>query len=149
MALYKEHWLSLVKFCKDFADDVATELGIDPPTFVNLDAHAKMDELAKADLVGLADFAWIDDDRLRRVSVSIFISTYADPDNIRHINIMDMLVDKLPPGSTVPIYAVIDDVVTRVSWMAVQAGLNVEPTEHDGTRSVQMLNLILMSGDSG
>ena len=149
MALYTETWLSMVKFCKDTATEIAATLDIATPGFVNLDAHANMSQLPLTDTIGLVTFASHNNGKIITVYTSITVSTYDDRDNIRHIQIMGLLESKLEPGFTIPIYKMINNVQTKVSFLVVQGDVGIEPTQHDDVRSLQFINVVMLSGASG
>lgn len=148
MAHYKDHFLSMVKFCKDFATSAGGTLSITPPVFVNFDAHASFTTIPTVDIIGPVGFSW-HEDQMITVHTGIAISTYNDPDNLRHIALMDLLIEQLRPTMKVPIYTMVGGVPTATSWMVVKADVAVEPTARDVTRSVQVITVQMLSGASG
>lgn len=149
LAHYRDHFLSLVKFCKDFASEAATTLSITAPAFVNLDAHANFSLIPSTDFIGPVGFGWHEAGGCITISTGIAVSTFDDPDNLRHIDIMDLLVKRLRPTMKIPVYTLVDGTPTEITWMVVETGVSVDPTGKDTTRSLQTITVQMLSGASG
>lgn len=146
MNIYKDSWLSLVRFCKGLAQQAyTTGICSQLPVFVNFDAHAEFNTLPTQDFVCLSGYALHIDEKIVTLFVSVGFGTYADPENVRLIELMGLLVDALVPGNTIPFYAD-GNVTTPLTNMVVANSPIVEPTEKGNLRGVQLMSVRLLPG---
>ena len=145
---YKAHFLSLVKFCKDTSTLAAETLGIIPPVFVNLDAHANMaaDTIPRVDILGMMNLQVDGTNETNTVHISFCVSTWNDADLLRHVDIIDVLTSQLTPGGTIPMWGTDGSVVSQGNWMSVTKDIMVSPVLHVDLRPIQLVQVRLQSG---
>lgn len=151
MIEFRTHFLSLARFLKATAVDVGNNFQIEPPAFVNFDAHAQMssDAIPKADLLGIMGYSVVEMDKMVTVKCNFGVSTWADPDLLRHMDIMDFVTDQLGPECRIPIYTAVNGVAVEDRWLVRNAELVVEPILNVENRTLQFINLSFLSGYSG
>jgi hypothetical protein len=141
---YKDPWLSLVRYVKGIsATAVAQNLVLAAPAFVNLDAHAQFNTLPESDFLAIAGFSLHISGKLMSIFCQIGVSTYNDVDNLRHIDLMNLVMMSFLPEQVIPIYSA-GNVTTPVLKMVVPDGPMVDPTSKDNVRSLQMLTIRLL-----
>lgn len=146
MDIYKDPWLSLVKFTKGIAQAAfTTGVCAQLPVFVNLDAHAEFNTLPEQDFVCLSGYALHINEKIGTIFVSIGASTYGDPENVRLIEMMGLLVSALIPGTPIPIYAG-GNALTPAGNMVVANSPIVEPTEKGNLRGIQLVSVRILPG---
>lgn len=138
MALYSNLFFSLVGFVKDVSNDIATQINITAPTFVNLDAHAQIDSLPQEHAICIQGYALHINDKMITVFVAIGISTFQDENLVLHTKMMDILTQRLLPESSIPIYSE-TSLVVPISHMIVASPVTIDPTAHTDIRSLQMI----------
>lgn len=149
MSAFKNHNFSLIRFIKQLGLSSSAALGYAQPVFVNLDAHAQLNELPKVDLLGMMGYAMHYNGKLLTVHVGVFVSTYNDPDLIRHIELMDAVSDALAPEKQVPVFNVDDPSnLVPASWLQVAGDGTIDPTGREGTRSLQVLTVRMLGGQT-
>lgn len=146
MNIYKDSWLSLVKFAKGVAAQAYAQ-GLCPvlPVFVNFDAHAEFNTLPTQDFICISGYALHIDEKIVTLFASIGFGTYSDPENVRLIDLMGLLVQTLVPGNVIPLYANGNPTVP-VTNMVVANSPIVEPTEKGNLRGVQLMSVRLLPG---
>lgn len=147
MSLYRDRFLSLVKFCKATSAECASALSIQAPEFVNFDAHANLDTLPQRDILGITGYSIHMDDKFPTIFVGFALSTYQDKDMLRHMAIMDILFSRLEVNSTISTYRT--EHPTQVDgYMIVANGPLLEPVELMDIRTLQVLNVRLLNDAS-
>lgn len=139
---YLNLWKSTVRVLTDTITDL---LPISPGlVFMNMDAHAEIAEWPNQDIVGLAMFGIEFDEHMVVVNFAVGVSTYEDPQLLRHVTIMDALVDKFKPGVT---HVVLDAAAgTPVGWARTTNGTIVKPMERTESRPLQFIVATLATG---
>jgi hypothetical protein len=148
MNFYKIHYLSLMKFLNLMAVEIGSATGV-TPAVLNFDAHSNITELPKQDMIGLVGFGLVKTDKLVTVHTGFGISTYDDPNILRHIDIVDLLSKQVDIGSSIPLYTAAGTVVSKESWMVSSATLLVEPCDNAKLRTFQVMTIQFQSGMSG
>ena len=144
MDLYKDPLLSTIKFVQTICVDAVTELGIELPSFVNLDAHANIDEIPEGDFLCITGWSRRMDDKMPTFHVAIGVSTYNDPDVLRHIDLMTMVAKRTEPEKRVPLYDTSSpDPTEPVGYLTVGASPFIDPTERGQVRSLQLCTIQL------
>ena len=82
---------SLVKFCQDKITEIKDLDLSTNMTFINLDAHSNITELAYIDYLGLTGFTVGVDDRIHTVHVAFAVILAQDENLLRHMEIMNVL----------------------------------------------------------
>lgn len=130
-------WKSSVRLVTDTIAEVQTA-GISPSAdFINFDAHAEIAEWSNQDLLGISMFSMRLNDALIHLDFAVGVSTYDDPQLLRHIQIMDRLVEKLKPSQTHPVYHA--DTGARLGWMRTFNGTEVLRMERTESRPIQFI----------
>lgn len=94
--VYENVRISLLKFCKDLIDEL--ELTEDFEVF-DFDAHATVDELPPKHLIGLAEYALENNDRLYTATGMFVVCTRADDEETKMLrNVISKIFSKLKPG---------------------------------------------------
>lgn len=146
---YKLHFHSLVKWLKDRSQEIAADLDIPLPHYVNLDAHGQEEELPKADVVGSQQYALVLGAHETQVFIAFTVSTWNDKDLVRLVEIADRLAERLKPGSKIPLWTHDGVQLHESSWMVVTDDVDVEPVARGTKRTFVSLSLRLLSGRSG
>lgn len=130
---------SLIRFVKDRG------AALSPPitTFVDLDAHAELDDLPKKDFVGLSGFSMQFDDKHITVFCSIVVCVWDDKDLVRLTRTVNSFVAALKPGKQVPLW----DGNGFSDWLVVGNDLAIEPTDRSDQRAIQMITPRLLGVD--
>jgi hypothetical protein len=144
MALYEDRYFSLVKFCKTLAAEAANTFGTLTPAFVNFDAHANISDLPKTDIIGLLGYSIHMNDKMPTIFVGVYISTFNDPDLVRHMKLVGLVFSKLQSEDTIPLYSAAAPTV-QSGFMVVANGTTLEPCAKVEVRSLQLLNVRLLS----
>lgn len=128
-------WKSSVRIVTDLIAEVGPS-GISPGLeFINMDAHAEIAEWPDKDLIGISMFSMRLDEHLIRLDFAIGVSTYEDPQLLRHIQIMDRVVEKLKPATTHPVFHA--DTAEKLGWMQTFNGTEVLRMERTESRPLQ------------
>lgn len=79
-------------------------------TVVNFDSYTDMNTLPDGDVIGLAEFSLISsgDEVLDTASAMFMVGTINDPNNMRLIQILNVLYNDAQPGKTLPYVAEAD-----------------------------------------
>lgn len=144
MALYKERFFSLVKFCNDCSSQIGTQLGIPAPIFINWDAHAQVGSVPNAHSIGLVGYSLHLIAKMPEVFVGFVVSTYNDENLVLHHEIADFMMHKLEPEKRIPVYTE-TNTTTQTGFMVITDGVIVEPIQKDVSRTLQLLNVRLLS----
>jgi hypothetical protein len=143
MGIYRQHKLSIIRHAKQLAAQLPST------SFIDLDAHANIDELPKSDFVGIDGFSMQENDEGIAVFVSYAGCTWADTDLMRLTTMMDTLVEALRPGRQVQLWMENPGPGVAPSWMKVAGEVLVQPTERSDQRAIQLVTLRLLSGQTG
>jgi len=149
MKFYSDHFFSIVRFVTAAATEIGSELSITPPIFVNLDAHADLTKLDKVDFLGVLGFGVVIADKMLDAHCQFAVSTYDDPNMVRHIQIMDIMADLLSPTKQIPLFTAASGAAVENSWLVIQSDVVIEPTAKDQFRTLQVINVRFQSGRSG
>lgn len=147
MAAYKERKFSLVKFCRDSAAEIATDLGVTAPVFVDLDAHANMSTMPSSDFIGIVGFSMHVSGNMLTVFAGIVVSAFNDVDLVRHTEMADIMLNKLQPTKQVPVYLA-GDTIKASGFMVITDGVILEPISKTDTRSLQVINVQFLNDHS-
>ncbi len=146
MNIYKDPWLSLVKFTKGLAQQAYTAgICTTLPAFVNYDAHAEFNSLPEQDFYCLSGYSLHVDEKIVTLFISVGAGSYADPENVRLIDMMSLIVEALVPGNTIPLFTSANP-TTPLTTMVVANSPIVEPTEKGNLRGVQLMSVRLLPG---
>lgn len=149
MSAYKNLNFSMVKYLKGVAVQAGTRLGIAPPLYENLDAHAQMESLPRKDIIGMLGFAMQHSGKLLTVHLGVYVSTFDDPQLVRHVELMDSLTDAFKPENSIPVFEVSTPLVLApASWMVVMPDGSIDPMGRENTRSIQIMTLRLSTGET-
>ena len=141
---YLDPFLSMVRFVSAVAQQAQVNgLVATVPSVINLDAHADINELPAADFFSLSGYAMHIHNKLPTVVIGVGISTYNDPNNIRHMKLMDLMLSSLLPETRVPIYTN-GNVNASAGVMVVADGLVVDPIDRDPQRVFQVMTVRLL-----
>lgn len=138
---YRDTLSSLLRFCKDFADELNTQ-GY-ALQLLNLDAAGEPGVWPAADVVGFGEFNFELDDGTIKAEAAIGISTVGDDNNFRLDDIMNLLVNKLIPGSRIKLYNGSTGAVRGL--LVVRNGTQVMPPVKTETRSIRPIMFSLLS----
>lgn len=134
------HFLHLFKSTVRVVTDTIQEVkdaGIADAQFMNMDDMAEIAEWPNVDLIGMAQFSITFDDHLIDMTCAFGVSPYQDRQLLRHITIMDRLVDKLKPMATHPVFHA--DTGDTLGWMKVTNGTTVRGMERTESRPLQFI----------
>lgn len=146
MNVYKDPFLSLVKFAKGLAQQaLSTGVCTVLPAFVNYDAHAEFNTLPQQDFLCISGYAMHIDEKIATIFVSIGAGTYNDPENVRLIEMMSMIVDRLVPGNVIPLYDSANPTLPFTNMVIANSPI-VEPTEKGNLRGIQLMSVRLLPG---
>ena len=148
MSAFKNHKFSLVRAVRALGPAMALKTGAAAPGFADLDAHAQLSDLPETDLIGVLGYACHYSGKLITVHISGFVSSVNDPGLVRHTEMMDVMIGALRPETRVQVYDAEAAVLTPVSWLFVQGDGMVDPVGRENTRSIQVLTIRLISGQT-
>jgi len=140
----RQHKLSLIRHAKELAALLTPR-----PVFVDLDAHAEMDELPKEDFLGISDFSMVYGDKDVRVFVSYACSTWKDPDLMRLLTMVDLVTEAVKPERKVDVWMEAPGGMVSPTWMISVPGTLVHPTDKTDQRALQLVTAQFISSRSG
>ncbi|HQT78555.1 MAG TPA: hypothetical protein PLD10_15995 [Rhodopila sp.] len=148
MGVYKTHWTSVFAFARVQASLIATRLALSAPPVINLDAHAQaVEDLPLGDFIGVGNFGFVaNSGKIYGCHASFAASTYNDPDLVRLTEMMDILVENLLPGTSIPLFSAPG---VQSGWIVVAGTVPAEPADKDKVRSLQVITAHFQSGESG
>lgn len=149
MNFYKIHYLSLIRFLNTQAEVISTVTGKSAPVVMNFDAHTNITELPMQDMIGTIGFGLTKSNKIITVHTGIAVSTYDDPDILRHMDMMDVLSKALDADSRIPLFTAQSGVAVETNWMVTKTGLIVEPCDQSKLRTLQVMTVQFQSGVSG
>lgn len=127
---------SVVRFITDFMEDVR-EISPDIQ-FRDIDGHAEDAVLENIDFIFLKDFSGNLETHLQYWTFLIGISTFEDQNMFRHRQIMNELIKRLIPGTTIRLYNH-KDLSPLKGSLVVKENLTLNPFSKYNTRAVQFL----------
>lgn len=138
---YRDSFASLMRFCRDFADEMVGA-GYDLEV-MNLDAAGGPSDWPKKDVIGVAEYTFTLNDGNIRVQNMFALSTVEDTNNFRLNDLMNRLVNKLIPGMRIKLLHATSG-ATR-GFLVVTNGTRVTPPEPSKTRVIQPVMVSLLS----
>lgn len=138
---YRDTLSSLLRFCKDFADELNLR-GFDLQV-LNLDAAGEPGTWPSSDVIGFGEFNFELDDGTIKVEAAIGVSTLGDDNNFRLDDIMNLLVNKLIPGSRIKLYN--GSTGATRGLLVVRNGTQVLPPIKTETRPIRPIMVSLLS----
>lgn len=136
------HFLHLFKSTVRIATDAIAELtssGLASPSYLNMDAMAQIAEWPNNDLLGTAQFSMRLDEHLIDITCLFGVSPYEDEQLLRHVTMLDLLVDRLKPTMTHPVYHAASG--EKLGWMRVANGTTVHGIERTESRPLQFIGV--------
>lgn len=138
---YRDSRASLIRFCRDFAEEMkAKSINLE---VIDFDTAGEPQMWPKSDVIGIGEFTFTLDDGNIEVEVAIAVSTVEDKNNFRLADIMNHLVNKLIPGMRVKLLNASSG-QTR-GFLVVTNGTQVAPPFPTKTRTVQPIMVSLIS----
>jgi hypothetical protein len=142
--LYKDPWLSVVRFTQQLAATAGQTLNIPTPAFINLDAHQHIDEIPSGDFLCLSGWSRYMDGKMPTFHVSIGVSTYEDPDMLRHIDLMTLVAKATEPEKRVPLFdSSSANPTAPVGMLTIGGQPIIDPTEKGNVRTLQLCTIRL------
>lgn len=129
---------SVVKFITDFMEDIRLSEISPDIQFRDLDGHAEDAVLENVDFIFLKDFSGNLETHFQYWTFLIGVSTFEDQNMFRHRQIMNLLIDRLIPGTTIPLYDN-KDLTKLKGSLVVKEDLTLNPFSKYNTRAVQFL----------
>jgi hypothetical protein len=138
MSAHKIFRTSLISFCQASIVGMATAgiVAQGQVQFIDFDAHASLAKLPDGDLLGIANFHWINEERFYVVGAHIGIATWKDTNNFRHNDIADWLTPLLLPLAQIPVIDP-DTGLAMDDFMVVEEGVTLTPFMHTDIRGLQ------------
>lgn len=125
MSVYLNSLHSMFAFCKTFSQDMISGGYSSNLEVFNFDAHADLTSLPTNDLVGLAEFGLVVQEKNFSIQTMVGISTLDDENLFRLERLVDQLVYRIQPETFVKYYDVTSGLV--VGNLKVMPGLEVFP----------------------
>ena len=138
---YRDTFASLLRFCRDFSDEMKA-YGYDLEV-INFDASESPQMWPERDVVGIAEFEFELDDGSILVQNIFAVSTFEDTNNFRLNEIMGLLTNKVIPGSRMKLYDANSGKVR--GFLIVRNGTRVASPIATKTRAVQPVMVSLLS----
>lgn len=131
---YRDIQASLMRFCKEFAEEFGLE-------FVNLDAHTDESQWPEGDFIGMGELS-MNIMETDEVMVSFAISTRDDVNLFRMGELINLLVDRLMPNSSITVY----DAISGYGKfnLFVTEGTRVEAPFSTKTQPIQAVTVRLL-----
>lgn len=133
--LYESVQMSLTRLVEDFREQHMPEA-----EHINWDAHANLNELPEADVIGLAGLGLAeDDDKQYEITFGILMSTYNDATLTRLTRLISRFFACVAPQKRIQVYSVSPDGETALetSWMVAALPRAVTPVSRAEVRAVQ------------
>jgi hypothetical protein len=97
-------WSSVVMLTNSLITEIY-QAGIGTPVLCDWDAHANIEELPNADLIGPAALGFSEQDQIIEASFAIAVSSYGTDENLfRHREMMARVFERVRPLKTFPYY---------------------------------------------
>lgn len=144
MGLYRQHRLSIIRHIKALGQQLVPVVG----TFVDLDAHAELDTLPKADFLGIAGYSMSFAERNVVVFASYVVATWNDPDLMRLTSMADLVTDALLPQKKVELFMQNPGAGYTPTWMIVGDEMLVEPVDKTDQRAMQFMTARFLSSQT-
>lgn len=126
---------SLFRFCHDIRDELADQNIF--VTVIDWDAHADINKLPAADVLGIAGYSFELDDHQISIGASFGISTWQDVSLFRHRRIRALVVERLLPTALIPVYDA--DSGEEKGQLVVRNGTSVMPMARTEVRPLQFV----------
>lgn len=136
---YRDVQASLMRFCRDFADEMVLEgysLG-----FVNLDAHADENAWPEGDFIGMGEFN-LNIEETDEIMVSFVIATDDDANLLKMSDLINRLVNQVLPLTQLKVYDA--DTGEVISSLFVQNGVRVGAPLRTKSQPLQPVMLRLL-----
>jgi hypothetical protein len=101
--IYANLWGSIIKLSQELITTV-TNAGVGTPQLLDWEAHANIQELPNADLIGPTTLGFIEEDKVISVSFAMAASSYNDVNLFRHRAMMGHIFERLRPEMRIPYY---------------------------------------------
>jgi len=138
---YRDSRASLIRFCRDFADEMVGR-GIEMDV-IDFDTAGEPQTWSKKDVIGIGEFTFTLNDGNIEIDVALGLSTVEDTNNFRLADLTNMLVNKLVPGMRIKLLNASSG-QTR-GFLAITNGTRVAAPFPSTTRTVQPIMISLIS----
>lgn len=137
--IYENLWGSIVAFANDIIDDRKQIYPNTEISYIDWEAHANIQELPNADLVGTTALAFTEEqEELFSVSFTIGVSTYADDANLFRLrNIVGKVFSSLRPQQKIPYYD--HQTLEQRGWLHLVPGTTILPMTRADVRPLQFV----------
>lgn len=138
---YRDSRASLIRFCRDFADEMRGH-GVDMDV-IDFDTSGEPQTWPKKDVIGMGEFTFTLNDGSIEIDVALGLSTVEDTNNFRLADITNRLVNKLIPGMRIVLMNASSG-QTR-GFLGITNGTRVAAPFPSTTRTVQPIMISLIS----
>lgn len=135
--LYSTFKKSLIRFANQFGQDVSAHGLVNGLEYVELDAHAQLNELPNKNLIGVSGYTLDIDEQFVSVACGFGVSILDDPQLFQLGQVMDALLDRLLPTRTIPVYH--PTTGNKLGQLIVTNGTSVLPVARTDTRTIQFI----------
>lgn len=138
---YRDSHASLLRFCRDFSDEMKG-LGYDIDV-VDIDTAGEPGTWPKKDIIGPGEFTFTLDDGTIEIQVAIGLSTFEDTNLFRMRDQLNHLLNKVIPGKRIKLLNATNG-QTR-GFLVVRNGTQVVAPFVGETRTIQGIMISLLS----
>lgn len=141
MADYRNFHSSILKFCKDFGQTNGLSI-------IDFEAHANINELPDAHLLGPGEFEITNDDGLYYITTTLGVSTFNDTNLGKLRSVIDRLFAEIKPGRTLDWYYADD--ASKGGKMTITSPVSVMPVVRQAqNRPLQFIGISLVTDVDG
>lgn len=130
-------WASIVRFIQDEREAMNLVGTLDNAEYIEWDAHANINDLPSADLIGPRAFSVTQEDNIYIIHCAIGIATFNEENLFRLRKASARIFDKVSKNRSISVY----DVDTEIEYnqMVITDGTHLAPVARADVRALQFI----------